>query len=93
VEPSVDRGNKNGTALAQAASHAPPAPEEDAAHAQQVVRELYERYQQQLQRWRGYRNLAMIMAFVALYLAILFTQVRAGAGAGVCCVRPCAGLP
>ncbi|KAF5832196.1 hypothetical protein DUNSADRAFT_12003 [Dunaliella salina] len=50
---------------------------EETNHAQQVVRELYTRYKQQLERWRGYRDLAWIMAFSTLLLAVLYTQRQA----------------
>ena len=44
------------------------------SHAQQIVRELYKRYEKQLQRWKDYRNLFAFLAFVALYLAVLYLQ-------------------
>uniref|UniRef100_A0A7S0NBN4 Polycystin cation channel PKD1/PKD2 domain-containing protein n=1 Tax=Chlamydomonas leiostraca TaxID=1034604 RepID=A0A7S0NBN4_9CHLO len=47
------------------------------SHAQRIVKELYLRYQKQLQRWRDYRNLFFFLAFVALFLAVLYTQRQA----------------
>lgn len=47
------------------------------SHAQIIVKELYLRYQKQLQRWRDYRNLFFFLAFVALFLAVLYTQRQA----------------
>lgn len=47
------------------------------SHAQRIVKELYLRYQKQLQRWRDYRNLFFFLGFVALFLAILYTQRQA----------------
>lgn len=48
-----------------------------ASHAQRIVRELYQRYQKQLQRWRDYRNLFGFLGFVALFLAVLYLQRQA----------------
>lgn len=45
--------------------------------AQIIVRELYLRYEKQLQRWRDYRNLFVFLGFVALYLAVLYLQRHA----------------
>ena len=47
------------------------------SHAQRIVKELYVRYQKQLQRWRDYRNLFVFLAFVALFLAVLYEQRQA----------------
>lgn len=47
------------------------------SHAQRIVKELYIRYQKQLQRWRDYRNLFVFLGFVALFLAVLYTQRQA----------------
>ncbi|GLC33126.1 hypothetical protein PLESTB_000367500 [Pleodorina starrii] len=44
------------------------------AHAQRIVRELYLRYEKQLQRWKDYRNLFVFLGFVALFLAVLYCQ-------------------
>ncbi len=38
---------------------------------------LQMRYQKQLQRWRDYRNLFSFLGFVALFLAVLYTQRQA----------------
>ncbi|GFR50551.1 hypothetical protein Agub_g12825 [Astrephomene gubernaculifera] len=43
-------------------------------HAQRIVRELYLRYEKQLQRWKDYRNLFVFLGFVALFLAVLYLQ-------------------
>ncbi|PNH05688.1 hypothetical protein TSOC_008032 [Tetrabaena socialis] len=43
-------------------------------HAQRIVRELYLRYEKQLQRWKDYRNLFGFLGFVALFLAVLYCQ-------------------
>uniref|UniRef100_A0A6S8IGD5 Polycystin cation channel PKD1/PKD2 domain-containing protein n=1 Tax=Dunaliella tertiolecta TaxID=3047 RepID=A0A6S8IGD5_DUNTE len=48
-------------------------------HAHQVVRELYTRYLKQQERYRGYRNLFVFLGFMALFMAILFTQRQANA--------------
>lgn len=44
------------------------------SHAQRIVRELYFRYEKQLQRWKDYRNLFFFLGFVALFLAVLYEQ-------------------
>lgn len=49
----------------------------DSSHAQRIVKELYHRYQKQLQRWKDYRNLFFFLCFCALYLAILYVQRQA----------------
>lgn len=41
------------------------------------MRELYVRYDRQLQRWKDYRNLVAFLAFVGLFLATLFLQRQA----------------
>ena len=46
-------------------------------HAQRIVRELYLRYEKQLQRWKDYRNLFVFLGFVALFLAVLYLQRNA----------------
>jgi hypothetical protein len=46
----------------------------EAGHAQKIVRELYQRYEKQLQRWRDYRKLFAFLFFVAWYLATLYLQ-------------------
>lgn len=38
------------------------------------MRELYFRYEKQLQRWKDYRNLFFFLGFVALFLAVLYEQ-------------------
>lgn len=38
---------------------------DEAAHAQQIVKELYHRYEKQQQRWRDYRTLFAFLAFIA----------------------------
>lgn len=45
----------------------------------QVVQELYLRYLKQQERYRGYRNLFVFLGFMALFMAILFTQRQANA--------------
>ncbi|MEW5311378.1 MAG: hypothetical protein WDW38_003099 [Sanguina aurantia] len=52
--------------------------EEDSTAAQQVVRELYVRFEKQQQRWRDYRSLFSFLGFVSLFLAILYLQRSAG---------------
>ncbi|PNW70325.1 hypothetical protein CHLRE_17g715300v5 [Chlamydomonas reinhardtii] len=47
-------------------------------HAQRIVRELYQRYERQLQRWKDYRNLFIFLCFVALFLGVLYEQRNAG---------------
>jgi len=47
---------------------------DSSSHAQKIVRELYFRYEKQLQRWRDYRNLVFFLAFVAWFLAVLYLQ-------------------
>ncbi len=51
--------------------------DESATHAQRIVKELYVRYKKQMQRWRDYRNLFFFLAFLALYLAVLYLQRQA----------------
>lgn len=46
----------------------------EAGHAQKIVRELYQRYEKQLQRYRDYRKLFCFLFFVAWYLATLYLQ-------------------
>lgn len=46
----------------------------ESGHAQKIVRELYQRYEKQLQRWRDYRKLFSFLFFVAWYLATLYMQ-------------------
>jgi hypothetical protein len=46
-------------------------------HAQEIVRELYSRYEKQVQRWIDYRNLFVFLGFVALFLAVLYLQRNA----------------
>lgn len=46
----------------------------ETGHAQRIVRELYQRYEKQLQRWRDYRKLFCFLFFVAWYLATLYIQ-------------------
>lgn len=43
------------------------------------MQELYLRYLKQQERYRGYRNLFVFLGFMALFLAILFTQRQANA--------------
>ncbi|KAL6749264.1 hypothetical protein V8C86DRAFT_2852326 [Haematococcus lacustris] len=50
---------------------------EGATHAQVIVKELYQRYQKQVQRWKDYRSLFFFLAFVALFLAVLYSQRQA----------------
>jgi hypothetical protein len=38
------------------------------------VRELYQRYRRQLQRWADYRNLLLFLSFCALFLGVLYAQ-------------------
>lgn len=38
---------------------------DEAAHAQQIVKELHHRYEKQQQRWRDYRTLFAFLAFIA----------------------------
>ncbi|GIL44962.1 hypothetical protein Vafri_2402 [Volvox africanus] len=44
------------------------------AQAQLIVRELYLKYEKQLQRWKDYRNLFLFLGFVMHFLAILYLQ-------------------
>lgn len=44
-----------------------------------MVQELYLRYLKQQERYRGYRNLFVFLGFMALFMAILFTQRQANA--------------
>ncbi|GLI64894.1 hypothetical protein VaNZ11_008286 [Volvox africanus] len=44
------------------------------AQAQVIVRELYLKYEKQLQRWKDYRNLFLFLGFVMHFLAILYLQ-------------------
>ncbi|GIL76287.1 hypothetical protein Vretimale_5865 [Volvox reticuliferus] len=44
------------------------------AQAQLIVRELYLKYEKQLQRWKDYRNLFLFLGFVLHFLAILYLQ-------------------
>lgn len=46
----------------------------DAGQAQRIVRELYFRYEKQLQRWRDYRTLFGFLFFVGWYLATLYLE-------------------
>ncbi|KAG1658655.1 hypothetical protein FOA52_007861 [Chlamydomonas sp. UWO 241] len=46
----------------------------DAGQAQRIVRELYFRYEKQLQRWRDYRTLFCFLFFVGWYLATLYLE-------------------
>ena len=39
--------------------------QDEAAHAQQIVKELHHRYEKQQQRWRDYRTLFAFLAFIA----------------------------
>ena len=48
--------------------------EREALEPQAVVRELYQRYQKQLQRWADYRNLFLFLSFCALFLGVLYAQ-------------------
>ncbi|KAF5834587.1 hypothetical protein DUNSADRAFT_8712 [Dunaliella salina] len=54
-------------------------PRPETYHAHQIVRELYARYLKQRERYRGYRNLFVFLGFMALFMAILFTQRQANA--------------
>jgi hypothetical protein len=46
----------------------------DMLDPQLVVRELYQRYRRQLQRWADYRNLGLFLSFCALFLGVLYAQ-------------------
>jgi hypothetical protein len=48
--------------------------EADMLDPQLVVRELYQRYRRQLQRWADYRNLGLFLSFCALFLGVLYAQ-------------------
>lgn len=42
--------------------------------AQQVIRAIYDKWQLQLQRWADYRSLFGLMAFIAVFLGVLYAQ-------------------
>jgi len=46
----------------------------ETGQAQRIVRDLYFRYEKQLQRWRDYRTLFCFLFFVGWYLATLYLQ-------------------
>ena len=73
-------------------------PKAELEAAQQVVRELHRRLRQQLQRWADYRSLFLFLAFIVLYLAVLYCQRGAHASYQVRCrINPglagCCGVP
>ncbi len=58
---------------------------EEGTYAQRVVRQIYQRWQAQLQRWADYRNLFLFLAFIALYLGVLYAQRNAHISYQVSC--------
>uniref|UniRef100_A0A061RIA9 Polycystin cation channel family n=1 Tax=Tetraselmis sp. GSL018 TaxID=582737 RepID=A0A061RIA9_9CHLO len=51
--------------------------DERASRAATVVKELYKRYQKQTERWHNYVQLFSFLAFVAIFLSVLFLQRNA----------------
>lgn len=44
------------------------------SRGQQLVREIYRKWRKQLQRYVDYRNLFLFLAFIALFLGVLYSQ-------------------
>lgn len=46
----------------------------------QILRTIYHKWQRQLTRWDDYRSLFSLMAFIAVFLGVLYAQRGATAG-------------
>jgi len=46
----------------------------------QILRAIYQKWQRQIQRWADYRSLFSLMAFIAVFLGVLYAQRGATVG-------------
>lgn len=46
----------------------------------QILRTIYHKWQRQIQRWADYRSLFSLMAFIAVFLGVLYAQRGATVG-------------
>lgn len=46
----------------------------------QILRSIYHKWQRQVQRWVDYRSLFSLMAFIAVFLGVLYAQRGATVG-------------
>jgi hypothetical protein len=46
----------------------------------QILRSIYHKWQRQVQRWADYRSLFSLMAFIAVFLGVLYAQRGATVG-------------